>query len=299
MYKRPFRERWSPAANGLTAAEVDRRRRCLKCEILAPTASARGRVQLRCTGPIGIGRDCARTNGGLAMPSSEPLTCRSGQDGDPNPACCGRILAPSSRGRTSTRTRADRPLRRCSSSATTVHVKTRLILRSVVIGASDARSGWTAPEIIRTPDELIAGGPCRTGTGTAAPLVALSPWPTTPAALAIATAELAAALELDATDDEALVRRLGAAAAALVEQYAPAAPEPIRCEAALRCAGWLLDAPSAGIKRESAGPLDSSFSPTMTGALRHSGAMGITHLLEGAPGRGDRVKLWPWAKRER
>ena len=105
--------------------------------------------------------------------------------------------------------------------------------------------------------------------------MALSPWPTTPAALATATAELAAALDLDATADEAIVRRLGATAAALVERYAPAAPDAIKCEAVIRCAGWLLDAPSGGIRSESVGPLTSTFSPAMTGALRSSGAMGL------------------------
>ena len=105
--------------------------------------------------------------------------------------------------------------------------------------------------------------------------MALTPWPDTPAALVTATAELAAALDLDATDDEAIVHRIGATAAALVERYAPDAPVPIRCEAVIRCAGWLLDAPSAGIKRDSAGPLNSTFSPMATGALRSSGAMGL------------------------
>ena len=105
--------------------------------------------------------------------------------------------------------------------------------------------------------------------------MALSPWPSTPAALATATAELASALDLDATADEAIVRRIGATAAALVQRFAPAAPDAIKCEAVIRCAGWLLDVPSAGIKRDSAGPLDQSFSPAATGALRSSGAMGI------------------------
>ena len=102
--------------------------------------------------------------------------------------------------------------------------------------------------------------------------MALSPWPTTPAALATATATLGAAL---GESDEATTQRVGATAAALVERYAPDAPDAIKCEAVIRCAGWLLDAPSAGIRRESVGPLDSSYSPAMTGALRSSGAMGL------------------------
>ena len=100
----------------------------------------------------------------------------------------------------------------------------------------------------------------------------LSPWPTTPAALTAARACLSAALGLD---DDATTDRLGETAAALVEGFAPNAPQPIRNEAVIRCSGWLLDSPSSGIRRESGGPFDVSYSPVATGALRHSGAMGL------------------------
>ncbi len=62
---------------------------------------------------------------------------------------------------------------------------------------------------------------------------------------------------------------------ALVERYAPDAPEAVRDEAALRAAGWLYSAPANGIRRRSVGPLDASYSPNNHAALRHSGAMAL------------------------
>ena len=100
--------------------------------------------------------------------------------------------------------------------------------------------------------------------------MALSPWPTSPAALATATATLRTAI---GTTDDPTTQRLGATAAALVERYAPDAPDAIKCEAVIRCAGWLLEAPAAGVRRSSVGPVDTAYSPAMTGALRSSGAM--------------------------
>ena len=104
--------------------------------------------------------------------------------------------------------------------------------------------------------------------------VALSPWParTATASLAAATASLAAAL---GEDDDDVTARLGATAAALVERFAPDAPAPIKCEAVIRCAGWLRDAPSYGARMESEGEISTSFTPSMTGALRASGAMAL------------------------
>ena len=105
--------------------------------------------------------------------------------------------------------------------------------------------------------------------------MALTPWPSSPVALATATAELAGALGLDATADAALVQRLGATASALVERFAPGAPAPIRCEATIRTAGWLHEAPSSGARMESVGDISTSWSANTTGALRSSGAMAL------------------------
>ena len=104
--------------------------------------------------------------------------------------------------------------------------------------------------------------------------MALTPWParTATATLAAAIAELGAAL---GEDDDTVTQRLGATAAALVLRYAPAAPEGIKCEAVIRCAGWLREAPSYGARSESQGDISTTFSPSATGALRASGAMAL------------------------
>ena len=100
----------------------------------------------------------------------------------------------------------------------------------------------------------------------------LSPWPTTPAALAAARSCLGDAVGVTV---EPTLDRLGSAAAALVERYAPDAPQPIKNEAAIRCAGWLVQQPAAAVRSESVGDIRTSYAPTHTGALRHSGAMAL------------------------
>ena len=104
--------------------------------------------------------------------------------------------------------------------------------------------------------------------------MSLSPWParTATASLAAALAELGAAL---GSDDDHEIARLGATAAALVEKYAPDAPDPVKDEAVIRASGWLRQAPSYGARTESEGEISTSYTPTMTGALRASGAMAL------------------------
>ena len=104
--------------------------------------------------------------------------------------------------------------------------------------------------------------------------VSLSPWPAR-----TATASLAAAIrvlgEAIGEDDDTVTARVGATASALVERYAPGAPDVVRDEAAIRVAGWLREAPSYGARSESEGEISTSFSPSMTSALRASGAMAM------------------------
>ncbi len=104
--------------------------------------------------------------------------------------------------------------------------------------------------------------------------MALSPWPTTPAALAAATASLRAALNLKPGVDDEPVQRVGAVAAALVERYAPAAPQAVKDEAVIRAAGWLADQPPA-VAKETVGPMSVEYMPARQSALRHSGAMAM------------------------
>ena len=103
--------------------------------------------------------------------------------------------------------------------------------------------------------------------------MALSPWPTSPMALANATATLKAVLGADL--DDARVQALGAAAAALVERYAAAAPEAIKNEAVSRCAGWMSEQPAAAVRSEATGDISTSYAATHVSALRHSGAMAM------------------------
>ena len=102
--------------------------------------------------------------------------------------------------------------------------------------------------------------------------MALSPWPETQADIDAAVTLLAAALP-----DGAPAARLGPVAAALVEEYSPGAPQPIRDEAVIRTAGWLHESkPGLADSKLSVGPLDISrtFSPGFS-ALRHSGSMAL------------------------
>ena len=100
----------------------------------------------------------------------------------------------------------------------------------------------------------------------------ISPWPTTPAALANARVCLAGAI---GETDDATLDRLGSTAAALIERHAATAPQPIKNEAAIRCAGWLAQQPMAAVRSEGTGDIRTSFAPTHTSALRHSGAMAL------------------------
>ena len=101
----------------------------------------------------------------------------------------------------------------------------------------------------------------------------LSPWPTTPASLTAATACLKAAIGADLTDER--VQALGAAAAALVERYAPSAPAPIKNESVIRTAGYMLEQPSAAVRQDVVGEINTSYAAGNLSALRHSGAMAM------------------------
>ncbi len=104
-------------------------------------------------------------------------------------------------------------------------------------------------------------------------MATLSPWPTSPVALTNATATLKAIIGPDLTDTR--VQSLGATAAALVERFAPDAPQAIKDEAVTRCAGWLAEAPAGGQRAEDQGDVRTSYTPSATGALRASGGMGL------------------------
>ena len=75
--------------------------------------------------------------------------------------------------------------------------------------------------------------------------------------------------------DEAETLRLIEAGAALVERYAPGAPEAVKNEAVIRCAGYLQETPPAAIRSERTGEIATGYFRDSASALRHSGAMAI------------------------
>ena len=90
-------------------------------------------------------------------------------------------------------------------------------------------------------------------------------------AVTISSAVLGAGLGLP------LVRatQLLAVATAMVENYAPAAPDAVQDEAVIRCAGWLAEQPAAAIRSEQVGEIVTGYATSNMSALRHSGAMAL------------------------
>ena len=103
----------------------------------------------------------------------------------------------------------------------------------------------------------------------------LSPWPASTATVARANAVSCLKSEIDPSMADSTANRIGSTAATLVEHYADNAPQAIKNEAILRCAGWLYEAPSSGVRSQSIGPMSIDFTPSMQSALRHSGAMSL------------------------
>ncbi len=115
-------------------------------------------------------------------------------------------------------------------------------------------------------------------------LVALSPWPSSTATVALraATKTLRAALGRGEStshpftfdDVDAEVQRLGATVAARVEEYAPNAPQPSKDEAVIRGAAWLRDTRGA-LPKESVGPLSVEHVTNTAAWFLHSGAASL------------------------
>ncbi|MCY4592608.1 MAG: hypothetical protein OXE86_19050 [Alphaproteobacteria bacterium] len=99
--------------------------------------------------------------------------------------------------------------------------------------------------------------------------------PTAPGPLEPTAPISAADLALAIGADETRAGHVLAAAWELVERYAPDAPEALHREAVIRCSGWLVQQPAGSVRSEAEGEVSTSFAPSMTGALRHSGAMSL------------------------
>ncbi len=103
----------------------------------------------------------------------------------------------------------------------------------------------------------------------------LSPWPASTATVSLEAARACLRGELGDEVDDSKLDRLGSTAAALVERYAPGAPQPVKNEAVIRCIGWLVEQPGASIRSEQVGDVRTEYAPTSLSALRHSGAMAL------------------------
>ena len=91
-------------------------------------------------------------------------------------------------------------------------------------------------------------------------------------AVTLTETDLAAVLAVN----QELADRLHGVAVALVERYAPEAPEAVANEAAIRCAGWLEEAPHGPVRSERTGEIATGFDGARAqSALRGSGAMAL------------------------
>ncbi len=112
-------------------------------------------------------------------------------------------------------------------------------------------------------------------------MATLSPWPTDSGPALDEIRRHLYAHELAGVDDspDMVLELLGAASAALVEKYAPAAPAVIKNLSVIRCVQYLVARsggnPSQTI--ESLGDYSGTreFAPSMISCLRHSGAMAV------------------------
>ena len=108
--------------------------------------------------------------------------------------------------------------------------------------------------------------------------VALSPWPVigvndvTEPDWRDAVKRLQGAVAGRALDSEAEADSLGAVASALVEQYAPNAPQTLRDEAVIRFAGALAQSDFGTISQESIGTRSVTYTTNHASAFRYSGA---------------------------
>ncbi len=107
-------------------------------------------------------------------------------------------------------------------------------------------------------------------------VVALSPWPTRASmALDDATGRLRTVIGGRAALSDEDAAHLGATASALVESYAPSAPQALRDEATIRFAGYLAQSNFGDIAKESIGPRDIEYTVNHANAFRNSGAAAL------------------------
>ena len=107
--------------------------------------------------------------------------------------------------------------------------------------------------------------------------MALSPFPADSTERTQAIAQLKEAAGSRGDDDA--MAALGEAAAAMVERFAPGAPQPVKDEAVIRLVGFWAQSDFGGVESEtSVGNQATSYFRPPPSAFRYSGAMGmLTH----------------------
>ncbi len=111
--------------------------------------------------------------------------------------------------------------------------------------------------------------------------VALSPWPSATATVSLPKATKRLALAIGSShpnerpESDELAQRVGVAASAMIEQYAPGAPQALKDEAVIRLGGYLAGSDFGGIAKESIGPLDTEFTVNHANAFRNCGAAAL------------------------
>ena len=106
--------------------------------------------------------------------------------------------------------------------------------------------------------------------------MALSPWPTSPVALATATTTLKQVLPATLTDER--VQQLGSTSSAVIEDFAPGAPQNVKDQCVEMYAGYLAEARQSPLVEISAGTLDLKYAENRanhSGAFRLCGAAGL------------------------
>ena len=104
--------------------------------------------------------------------------------------------------------------------------------------------------------------------------MALTPWPTTPAALETAISRFRAAVGAADSITNERIGGIGAAASAMVEMYAPGAPESLREEAVTRFGGYLAESSFGAVTKEDIGPLSVQH-PNHAAMFRNCGAAAL------------------------
>ncbi len=106
--------------------------------------------------------------------------------------------------------------------------------------------------------------------------VVVSPWPSDPAALPAARACVREAIGTREADlPDARLDQMAETASAIIQDYAPGAPDPIRSESLFRLVGYIWGSDFGGVASETLGPSTLNYTTNHADFARRSGALGL------------------------